>query len=84
MEVEIEIWVDFFPFKTLHYRQRWAVARYCSSGCGGSKGSALRLRLTGSVVQPTSYDDLLTYKAICSNYLSFVVTSMLVFHIATG
>ena len=52
--------------------------------CGVSKGSALRLRLTGSVVQPLSCYDLLTYKAIGSNYLSFVVTSMLVFHIATG
>ena len=52
--------------------------------CGVSKGSALRLRLTGSVVQPRVSDDLLTYKAIGSNYLSFVVTSMLVFHIATG
>ena len=52
--------------------------------CGVSKGSALRLRLTGSVVQPMSCYDLLTYKAIGSNYLSFVVTSMLVFHIATG
>ena len=48
------------------------------------KRSALRLRLTGSVVQPLSFYDLLTYKAIGSNYLSFVVTSMLVFHIATG
>ena len=46
--------------------------------CGVSKGSALRLRLTGSVVQPMSCYDLLTYKAIGSNYLSFVVTSMLV------
>ena len=46
--------------------------------CGVSKGSALRLRLTGSVVQPLSYYDLLSYKAIGSNYLSFVVTSMLV------
>ena len=46
--------------------------------CGVSKGSALRLRLTGSVVQPRVSDDLLTYKAIGSNYLSFVVTSMLV------
>ena len=46
--------------------------------CGGSKGSALRLRLTGSVVQPRVSDDLVTYKAIGSNYLSFVVTSMLV------
>ena len=46
--------------------------------------NALRLRLTGSVVQPMSSYDLLTYKAIGSNYLSFVVTSMLVFHIATG
>ena len=46
--------------------------------CGGSKGSALRLRLTGSVVQPMSCYDLLSYKAIGSNYLSFVVTSMLV------
>ena len=53
--------------------------------CGVSKESALRLRLTGSVVQPrVSMYDLLTYKAIGSNYLSFVVTSMLVFHIATG
>ena len=52
--------------------------------CGVSKGSALRLRLTGSVVQPRVSYDLLTYKAIGSNYLSFVVTSMLVFHIATG
>ena len=40
--------------------------------------NALRLRLTGSVVQPTSCYDLLYYKAIGSNYLSFVVTSMLV------
>ena len=47
--------------------------------CGVSKGSALRLRLTGSVVQPLSCYDLLTYKAIGFNYLSFVVTSMLVF-----
>ena len=31
-----------------------------------------------SVVQPMSCYDLLTYKAIGSNYLSFVVTSMLV------
>ena len=46
--------------------------------CGGSKGGALRLRLTGSVVQPMSCYDLLTYKAIGSNYLSFVVTSMVV------
>ena len=46
--------------------------------CGVSKGSALRLRLTGSVVQPKSCYDLLTYEAIGSNYLSFVVTSMLV------
>ena len=52
--------------------------------CGVSKGSALRLRLTGSIVQPLSCYDLLTYKGIGSNYLSFVVTSMLVFHIATG
>ena len=52
--------------------------------CGVSKGSALRLRLTGSVVQPLSCYDPLCYKAIGSNYLSFVVTSMLVFHIATG
>ena len=36
------------------------------------------MRLTGSVVQPMSCYDLLTYKAIGSNYLSFVVTSMLV------
>ena len=54
------------------------------ANCGVSKGSALQLRLTGSVVQPKSCYDLLTYKAIGSNYLSFVVTSMLVFHIATG
>ena len=40
--------------------------------------NALRLQLTGSVVQPLSCYDLLTYKAIGSNYLSFVVTSMLV------
>ena len=46
--------------------------------CGVSKGSALRLRLTGSVVQPMSCYDLLIYKAIGSNHLSFVVTSMLV------
>ena len=52
--------------------------------CGVSKGSALRLRLTGSVVQPRVSDDLLSYRAIGSNYLSFVVTSMLGFHIATG
>ena len=51
---------------------------------GVSRGSALRLRLTGSVVQPLICYDLLSYKAIGSNYLSFVVTSMLVFHIATG
>ena len=55
-----------------------------NSHCGVSKGSALRLRLTGSVAQPRENYDLLTYKAIGSNYLSFVVTSMLVFHIATG
>ena len=36
------------------------------------------MRLTGSVVQPMSCYDLLSYKAIGSNYLSFVVTSMLV------
>ena len=36
------------------------------------------MRLTGLVVQPLSYYDLLSYKAIGSNYLSFVVTSMLV------
>ena len=36
------------------------------------------MRLTGSVVQPMRYYDLLSYKAIGSNYLSFVVTSMLV------
>ena len=46
--------------------------------------NVLRLRLTGSVVQPLSCYDLLSYKAIGSKYLSFVVTSMLVFHIATG
>ena len=57
---------------------------YFTPICGVSNGSALRLRLTGSVVQPLSCYDLLTYKAIGSNYLSFVVTSMLVFHIATG
>ena len=42
------------------------------------------MRLTGSVVQSRVSDDLLTYEAIGSNYLSFVVISMLVFHIATG
>ena len=42
----------------------------------GQKG-ALRLRLTGLVVQPIERFDLLTYKAIGSNYLSFVVTSLL-------
>ena len=36
------------------------------------------MRLTGSVVQPRVSNDLLSYKAIGSNYLSFVVTSMLV------
>ena len=41
------------------------------------KRSALRLRLTGSVAQPTSCYDLLTYKAIDSNYLSFVVILLL-------
>ena len=46
--------------------------------------NALRLQLTGSVVQPMNCYDLLTYKAIGSNYLSFVDTTMLVFHIATG
>ena len=46
--------------------------------CGVSRGSMLRLRLTGSVVQPRERNDLLSYKAIGSNYLSFVVTSMLV------
>ena len=46
--------------------------------CGVSKRSALRLRLTGSVVQSMNCYDLLCYKAIGSNYLSFVVTSMLV------
>ena len=35
------------------------------------------MRLTGSVVQPRLSDELLTYKAIGSTYLSFVVTSML-------
>ena len=40
--------------------------------------SALRLRLTGSVVQPqVSYYDLLICKAIGSNYLSFVVILLL-------
>ena len=48
------------------------------TACGVSKGSALRLRLTGSVVQPRVSYDLLTYKASGSNYHSFVVTSMLV------
>ena len=52
--------------------------------CGVSKGSALRLRLTGSVVQPMSCYDLLTYKAIGSNYLSFVRYFHASFHIATG
>ena len=42
------------------------------------KRSALRLRLTGSVVQPMICYDLLTKEAIASNYLSFVVTSLLV------
>ena len=41
------------------------------------KRSALRLRLTGLVVQPRVSHDLLTYNAIGSNYLSFVVSSML-------
>ena len=36
------------------------------------------MRLTGSTAQPMTCYDLLTYKAIGSNYLSFVVTSMLV------
>ena len=36
------------------------------------------MRLTGSVVQPRGSADLWSYKAIGSNYLSFVVTSMLV------
>ena len=44
--------------------------------CGRLKGNTLRLRLTGSVVQPRVSNGLLTYKAIGSNYLSFVVTSM--------
>ena len=46
--------------------------------CGVSDRNALRFRLTASVVQPRRGDDLLTYKASGSNYLSFVVTSMLV------
>ena len=46
--------------------------------CDVPTGSALRLRLIDSFVQPTSQIDLLIYKAIGSNYLSFVVTSMLV------
>ena len=46
--------------------------------CGVSEGSALRLRLTGSVVQTLTCYDLLSYKAIDSNYFSFVVASMLV------
>ena len=41
------------------------------------KRSALRLRLTGSVVQPMSCYDLLTCEAIGSNYLSFVVILLL-------
>ena len=48
------------------------------TSCGVSKGSALRMRLTGSTAQSMSCYDLLTYNAIGSNYLSFVVTSMLV------
>ena len=51
---------------------------YRAASCGVSKGSALRLRLTSSVVLPLSCYDLLSYKTIGSNYLSFVVTSMLV------
>ena len=41
------------------------------------KRSACRSRLTGSVVQPPTNDDLLGYKAIGSNYLSFVVILLL-------
>ena len=33
--------------------------------------------VTGSVVQPLVSEDLLSYDAIGSNYLSFVVTSLL-------
>ena len=72
------------PQLTFSYLHCILPAYNISASCGVSKGSALRLRLTGSVVQPMSCYDLLTYKAIGSNYLSFVVTSMLVFHIATG
>ena len=35
------------------------------------------MRLTSSVVQPMSCNDLLTFEAIGSNYLSFVVTLLL-------
>ena len=35
------------------------------------------MRLTGSVAQPRDNDDLLTYKAIGSNYLSYVVILLL-------
>ena len=63
--------------------QMWLILHF-SPHYGVSKWNALRLRLTGSVVQPQVRYDLLSYKAIGSNYLSFVVTSMLVFHIATG
>ena len=75
--------VEFSFDDDIMHRQIGVVA-LGSSLCGVSKGNALRLRLTGSVVQPRVSDDLLTYKAIGSNYLSIVVTSMLVFHIATG
>ena len=76
---------------------KWSPARFATSfrraavlsvqACSSVwrvKRSALRLRLTGSVVQPMSCYDLLTYKAIGSNYLSFVVTSSSSFHNATG
>ena len=85
--------------KKLHSvaKWKWSPARFATSfrraavlsvqACSNVwrvKRSALRLRLTGSVVQPMSCYDLLTYKAIGSNYLSFVVTSSSSFHNATG
>ena len=39
--------------------------------------SARRMRSTGTIVQPWVSDDLLSYKAIGSNYLSFVVILLL-------
>ena len=56
----------------------WRAFFFWESTLWRVKRCALRLRLTGSVVQPRVRDDLLSYKAIGSNYLSFVVTSMLV------